>query len=264
MQQYYDFEWGAKRVPLTFDRPPYDGAPDARGYEPEILNVVERFLEPGDVAVDAGASIGFHTCFMSRLVGETGLVFAFEPHLESFGFLANHVHLVNKLNNVALANIALWKETAEGMILYSVKDIGYSSLHRYKDGVYDEIVRGAALDDLLGPEDHPRVIKIDTEGTEAEVLLGARKMLERGVDAVILELNYFMMYQVGRSDKPIRAYMDMLGYDMFLINIAAKGGSYEAPIKVAPDLEMRLRGGHHINVLFSTEEKVKERWEQWK
>ena len=100
------------------------------GYEPEITNVIERFAEPGDCVIDAGASIGFHTCFMSKLVGESGLVLAFEPQLESYKHLLQHVHVANKLNNVACLRTALWKFDCPELELWSMSEIGYSSFHR--------------------------------------------------------------------------------------------------------------------------------------
>ena len=48
-------------------------------YEPDLLYAFLHFIRPGDVCIDAGANIGYHTIFMSQLVGPTGLVLAFEP-----------------------------------------------------------------------------------------------------------------------------------------------------------------------------------------
>lgn len=252
--------WGNSKTLLRFDRHPYpDGHPF--GYEPEVINVIERFVEPGDCVIDAGASIGFHTCLMAKLVGEEGVVLAFEPQLESFKYLAHHVHVANQLNNVACFRMALWKFDCPALELWSVEDIGYSSFHRYMDAVGSEMVEGRALDTLL-VADHPRLIKIDCEGTEAEVLCGAQRILERGVDCVVLELNYHLFEHTGRTDRVIREYMAALGYDMFLISMAdGKGnGGFKDPVKVAPEVAITLSGGHHINVMFSTEDKVRQRW----
>ena len=80
------YSWGRKKTPLKFCcGPESDFHP--LGYEPEIINVLERFIDPGDVVVDAGASIGLHTCLMSKLVGDDGLVLAFEPQVASFSWL---------------------------------------------------------------------------------------------------------------------------------------------------------------------------------
>jgi FkbM family methyltransferase len=248
---------------LNFGISPYpEGSTHPYGYEPEIINAIEHFLEPGDVFIDVGASIGFHSCLASKMVGEDGLVLAFEPHLESFAVLAHHVHVANHLNNVAMFKLALWKEDCPAMPLWSLNELGYSSLHHYLDGTRSEAVEGVALDEFISENEHPRAIKIDVEGTEGEVLLGARNILQRGVDCVILELNYNIFEKTNRSDMVIRQFMAAMGYDMFLINICDNDGrgKFLDPIKVENDVTITLQGGHHINVMFSTMEKVAKRW----
>jgi FkbM family methyltransferase len=252
---------GKRQTSLVFDSYPY---PERRhplydAYEPEIVDAIERFIEPGDCAIDVGASVGFHTCLMAKLAGEQGVVLAFEPQLESFNHLAQHVHVANQLNNVACLRTALWKEDCPELTLYSVEDIGYSTMLKYDDATRSETVEGRALDTLLLNE-HPRLIKIDVEGFEAEVLWGAQKILERGVDCVILEFNYQILTALGRTDQAIRDFMKALGYDMFFINMADGEGDFFYPTKVSPDAKYKLDGGWWVNVMFSTEEKVRHRY----
>ena len=259
-----EVQWGAAKFPLSFDRKPYAASSHPYGYEPEVISVFEHFLEPGDCAIDAGASIGFHTCVMSKLVGETGLVLAFEPHRESFRYLMHHVHVANQLNNVMCLPVALWKCDEPDLRLFSLDAIGYSSIHPYLDATSCEKIEGASLDGMISEREHPRLIKIDCEGTEPEVLLGAEKALRKGVDCVILELNYFLFEKTGRTDTEIRRYMADLGYEMFLISLTGEmtntNGFFSNPLQVPPNIRLELRGGHHINVMFSTEEKVRKRW----
>src|SRR5947207_14750968 len=49
------------------------------GYEAAEVEFVRRLLRPGDVAIDAGAHIGFFTMQMAAMVGAAGKVYAFEP-----------------------------------------------------------------------------------------------------------------------------------------------------------------------------------------
>jgi hypothetical protein len=68
--------------------------------EPEFA-VVERLVKPGDRVIDAGASYGFYTYLLARLVGENGRVFAFEPVGVTGEVLAHCLH-VWRLENVDL------------------------------------------------------------------------------------------------------------------------------------------------------------------
>lgn len=53
-------------------------------YGEPCLLILDRFLKPGCVFVDVGASIGVYTLVASRLVGMYGCVLAFEPESEAF------------------------------------------------------------------------------------------------------------------------------------------------------------------------------------
>jgi len=222
---------------------------DVRPYEPEVVDVIKKFLVPGDLVIDAGASIGNHTPLMSKLVGEIGIVLAFEPHRESFNQL---LRTTKGLNNVLRYKRALWNHQCK-MQLWSMDEMGYSSFHKYDPANHSEMVDCFAIDLILLGLPQPRLIKIDCEGAEEEILRGAEKTLRRGVDAVVVELNFQLFELMGRTDHTIRNYMAELGYDMFVI------GNFP-PIMVMPAVEMKLVGGRHINVLFTHEHKVWSRW----
>lgn len=238
-------------------------------YEPEVCKVIDKFVQPGDCAIDVGACVGFFAVYMSKIVGENGLVIAFEPQLESYRHLLRNVLVEHKCNNVACVKTALWKCDMPELKLFSITEVGYSSMHHF-DPHYvgsqlytyqPETVEGRSLDTWMEGNNHPRFIKIDVEGCELEVLMGAQHLLRRGVDCVVLEFNYYIFEQTRRQDRDIRSFMAELGYECFLISI-----DDGTPIKVPLDRKIVLNGplnqggARYINVMFSTEDKVRERW----
>lgn len=228
-------------------------------YEPEVVNVAAHIVRPGDWVVDAGASVGFFSRLFSNLVGNTGAVFAFEPNQESFDHLQRNI-VKHQLNNVVAHRVALWSKDLEELKLWSVDEIGYTSVCEYYNQTNSEIVSACALDNFWRFQKQPSFIKIDCEMAEYEILRGAEQTLRRGVDGVVLEFNFHLMMQNKMSDMLIRNFMVDLGYDMFLISIGDGQGGYRDPIKADRDKHLMLDGGIHINVMFSTEEKVRERW----
>jgi len=229
-------------------------------YEPEVVGVIQKFVRPGDLAVDAGASIGFFTRILSELVGSEGRVLAFEPNLESFGYLQENIRK-HGLTNVRELRMALWSCDRPEIRLWSSHQIGYTSICHYVNASGSEVVEARSLDSLLGDAVHPRFMKIDCELAELEILRGSERILERGVDCVVLEFNYNLLDQNGMSDHLIRDYMHELGYDMFLISIGDGSDGFLDPIRVAPERHIKLHGEQqHINVMFSTEEKVRRKW----
>ena len=55
---------------------------------------------------DVGAQAGFYTLMVSRIVGDSGQVFAFEPSVREARYLIEHVRL-NQLRNVRIVQAAV-------------------------------------------------------------------------------------------------------------------------------------------------------------
>ncbi|MBL8349608.1 MAG: FkbM family methyltransferase [Burkholderiaceae bacterium] len=148
-------------------------------WEPHITRMVVDLLRPGDVFVDVGANIGYYTLLASRIVGPTGKVVAVEAAPWIHAVLERHVAL-NGLGNVRTVNRAATDKTGT-LSLYKADDsnVGSTSLIR-KVGEAVE-VEGAPLATLLDDDEIARVklLKIDVEGAELQVLAGLTSLLPR-------------------------------------------------------------------------------------
>jgi FkbM family methyltransferase len=149
--------------------------------EVEIFRAV---LRPGDVALDIGANLGAHTIPLARLVGPTGFVFAFEPQRVLFNILCGNIAL-NEFTNVKAFPLALG--SAQGQT--RVMPLDYRGPENFGGialgGTKGEAVPVATLDLIGLPK--ARFIKIDVEGMELEVLLGAKAMLARDRPVLYVE-----------------------------------------------------------------------------
>ncbi|WP_254218785.1 FkbM family methyltransferase [Burkholderia multivorans] len=65
--------------------------------EPEPF-LFAQMIREGDTVVEAGANLGSHTVMLSRAVGESGTVFAFEPQRHTFQLLCANLALNERLN----------------------------------------------------------------------------------------------------------------------------------------------------------------------
>src|ERR1700681_2393299 len=95
--------------------------------EPELVDVT-RYARPGDWVVDVGANVGRYTCHMSRCVGPTGRVLAFEPIAESFALLTANVRTLG-VSNVSLFGIAL--SSTNDMVSMTVPHHDRTQLNNY-------------------------------------------------------------------------------------------------------------------------------------
>ena len=78
-------------------------------YEPDTVFAFQAILKSGDTFLDIGASFGQYTLLASKIIGDAGRVFAFEPDPVSFSWLAGNVRR-NHLKNATLESIALGEQ----------------------------------------------------------------------------------------------------------------------------------------------------------
>jgi FkbM family methyltransferase len=170
------------------------------------IQVVRRFINPGDTVIDAGANIGTHTIAFADLVGPTGRVHAFEPQRRSFHMLAGNVAL-NGIDNVVCHQKAVGDtdgEIALPPLPPADLHFNFGALPLARAGADGERVPLVRLDSLGLPA--CRLIKIDTEGMEPQVLDGARETIARCRPLLYVENN-----EPGAS-KPLSRCLDALGY----------------------------------------------------
>lgn len=143
-------------------------------YEQGTMHVIEHCLRPGDVFVDAGASVGQMAFHAARIVGARGSVLAFEPAPERHDDLVDGIAL-NHLVNVRPFRCGLGADNTE-LRLYLRGSPSMVDQERKQDTVTVPVRR---LDDVLADQaiGPVRFVKIDVEGLEPEVLEGARGLL---------------------------------------------------------------------------------------
>jgi len=160
-------------------------------------------------ALDIGANIGIHSLLFAQKYDR---VVAFEPHPQTFRLLS--VNLENYAQNAIALNIALYSDSRR-LVLADARpgNIGAASLHGSQDSADGFEVVTRALDEVAQLADLPiGLMKIDTEGTEYEVLLGAESLIEKNKPVVVMEDFKSLS---GRRSEAVR-FLEGLGYDTFL------------------------------------------------
>jgi len=98
-------------------------------YEKEISLYIMSNLSPSDVFVDIGANSGYYTLLASKIVGEHGKVYSFEPHPDTYKRLVQNI-MLNSLNNVHTFNYAASSFDGEGELFVSKSSDGLNSLKK--------------------------------------------------------------------------------------------------------------------------------------
>ncbi len=168
-----------------------------------------QICKPNDTVIEVGANIGTHTQVFSKLVGDGGFVYAFEPQRVVFQTLCANMAL-NSITNVSAIHGALGKKS--GCVYMPLVD--YAKEYNFGGiGVDDlesgEKVRLEKLDEYMNEISNLKLIKIDVEGMEQDVLKGAKQL--------ILKYMPYMYIENDRIEKSytLLKYIDSLGYRMY-------------------------------------------------
>ena len=206
------------------------------------LIILNKFLKPEMVFVDIGANQGEFALFAAKRLTQ-GRVLAFEPMDEMHRHLLENVEL-NHFHNVVTHHCGL-AESAGERAMYTSQDVrlfhsvneGLASIFPSKSRstpmgnarfeVFDSIFKASKLNRL-------DMIKIDVEGAELPVLMGASAMLKQYKPALIIEINNETFETAGYSTRHLIDFLNSLNYSVALIG---KGGQLmETPWENLPVL----------------------------
>ena len=162
------------------------------GFQREHLEEAFKYVKNFKYAVDVGAHVGFWAKDMAEKFER---VYCFEPCPKNLGCLVKNME---EYPNVSITHYALGDKARKCSINRDIARGGNSGSEFIKvedTGCIDMI----ALDDLELPGCD--LLKIDVEGFEYAVLLGARKTIKKYNPVVIMECNKkFARRRYGWSD----------------------------------------------------------------
>jgi FkbM family methyltransferase len=148
-------------------------------FEAAELALLTSLCRPGSVAFDVGANVGLFTVAFAQAVGPTGRVLAVEPYAPSINDLRENLRR-NGLDNVVIVPMAVGASKGSGRIIMS-DDPALIRVEQATNAGLDRVGM-TTLDHLWNELGRPlvSVVKIDVEGTEADVLRGGASLLASG------------------------------------------------------------------------------------
>jgi FkbM family methyltransferase len=154
-----------------------------------LTRAEENFLDrnkdrfQGGVLFDIGANHGAYALFLAKLA-PNARIFAFEPHPATFGLLDSHMKAlpgVQSINRAVADKIGQLKlfdfRLEDGSTQASLSE---SAVALYSSDIIEHTVECTTVDAFMAEYglDHIDLLKIDTEGHDLSVLLGAAKALQ--------------------------------------------------------------------------------------
>jgi len=154
-------------------------------FEKDLVQSIKGFCKPGMTIFDVGANFGAHALLFSHLVEESGHVYAFEPTEYAFKKLKINKNL-NKSKNININNLALSESNS------TKENINFRSSWCTNGGRKDYpcTVRFKPLDEWVEEENINKLdlIKLDVDGNEYSVLIGAQQVLSKFSPMIFLEV----------------------------------------------------------------------------
>ena len=173
----------------------------ANGIEFEIPSLPEeaptlesyfRFYRPkaGDIVFDIGAYCGVFTYELSRHVGASGKVVAFEPDPLNAQILRRNVER-HGLKNVVIANVAVSDHNGDAQFNPegSLGSALSASIDRPSNNTHI-MVRTVSFEQACATYGVPNFVKIDAEGAELEIISGAKKFISEHRINFALDTNH--------------------------------------------------------------------------
>lgn len=161
-------------------------------HERTLLDNLPRFLTEAELFVDVGASLGQYTLAASRCMRRGRIIAVEADPIRHEELARNAARWAGESGRTIDTVFAAVGERAGTVTFYTTQSNVSGGLfpRPAQDGPeWQEIaVPGVTLDDLCG-EQIPDFVKADIEGAELRMLKGARRILEHGRTAFLLELH---------------------------------------------------------------------------
>jgi FkbM family methyltransferase len=194
-------------------------------WEPVITQYFNKTLEEGDIFIDIGANIGYHSLLASMRVGQQGKIYAIEASPMIFERLRQNIS-ANTVTNVIPLNVAATdRRMTVPVYLHDDENIGATTIvadvAKRRHAVIETEVEGRPLGEIVPEADicNARLIKIDVEGAEWSVLQGFKDLIPQlsARTEILIEVSAVALSGAGASVEQLVSLFQSAGYSPFFV-----------------------------------------------
>lgn len=153
---------------------------EAGELEPGTRKLIERLVQPGDVFIDIGANIGLHTIAAARAMSGKGKIIAFEPFEPTRKLLEQNLWL-NGFSDISEISHYALSDSKRVDKLHLGATSGHHSLYELETPSFTPTtsveISTITLDEYLNEPIKIKLLKIDAEGAEIDIIKGARQVI---------------------------------------------------------------------------------------
>lgn len=191
--------------------------------EPTTTKLISENVTEGMIVFDLGANIGIFTVLLSKLVGNNGKVFAFEPDPELNMVLKQNIEN-NNLRNVFVHSYAVSDQSKKAKFSINKEQDGDNRLDSSSMNHNMIEVDTITIDEFCrNTKIIPDFIKMDVQGSEPRVINGMKKTIENCSKLkIITEFYPDAIIDVGFSPKEFLETLKKLGFTIKIIDENSK------------------------------------------
>lgn len=188
--------------------------------------LMKKYVAMGMVAYDLGAYHGYFTLVLSRLVGEKGFVYSFEPAKENFEHLRKLVTF-NKLSNVKLHQKAIGEKDGKAYLKFDESYPMGSCISNAPVGNYKVDIISLDSFILKNLNKKPDIVKMDIEGFEFKALKGMDKIINLYHPILFIDIHR----RIGENECSCTTFLEKRGYKLkVLFTKVFKDGNYQSDL----------------------------------
>jgi len=170
--------------------------------------IYKQLCNNGDTIVEVGANIGAHSLSIAKSIGVNGKLFCYEPQQIVFQTLNANLAL-NSITNTTTFQLGVASKESS----INVEPINYTTTANFGGISLKDIKKGEKID-VVSLDKHLnlqslKLLKIDVEGMEIDVLLGAKKTIEKFQPIIYCENDRI------DSSKELIQLIQSYGYDLY-------------------------------------------------
>lgn len=176
---------------------------------------INKILKSGDVIFDVGANFGYYSIKIVNILNKNCKVFAFEPNPRTYIRLVKNIELNNYNDVITAQQTGLGDSEEAANIIANINNSGGSYINENGKG---EKVPITTLDKYCRQNCISQIsfIKIDVEGFEEKVLLGAAESIAKFKPVILIELNPTTLRRQESSIAEIVNILKRYGYQLFI------------------------------------------------
>lgn len=217
----------------------------SRKPEPE-MKLFLKLAKNKKCLLDAGALYGVYSLTFTA-EDKTRKAYAVDPSPVAFRTLQYHTKINPELK---IKPYELGLGNKEGKLKMKYEWVHLSIVNE-KDKDWDYSARIATIDNFVKENKIcPDILKIDTEGSEYNILQGGRKFLKKHKPLIFLEIHIHWLKNIGISAEKIFSLIKSLGYEVYDENLKPVK-KYEALLKKGDNFKVICCAGKDLDLIKS-------------